>query len=263
MYTVTKSSLPIIPEHHGVNCTYALSSRRKHADHEYNEFIHLSNVHTKDMLTISFKLDRDDPIAYIHWYDSILSGIEDTNFKGFLVTDLLPNNENQDNSNYLQQIEFTKKICTQNETVSQYLNETIYNSISDNNVKSLMQVGLLASENFEILKNYFHPRLNAFYLLDLESKFDFNQENIITFFENLSSLDKIYHYVFREQASSDLKINWIMNALTKNYTLNEQIIHQIQKNWSKINNDPHYLRCMLTNFLYYCKHKKLGCHYST
>lgn len=236
-----------------IQSAYTASPRRKQIPDGSNELYHCTSNQEKDTIEITSKLSSD-PISYVHWFDDIVTGIVGTNFEQYLVGELVPINGQY--SEYITKINLANELCKQNEMANLYLNLIICESL-DEETKSLMQTECLASENFEMIKSSFVPRLNAFYLLDLESKFDFDPNNVLVFLHNLDSLTKLYYHIFRESADSDLKIQWIMNALNKNYLLNKPIIDQIQIDWGKISKDPFYIRTILTNFLFIYKHKRV------
>lgn len=121
----------------------------------------------------------------------------------------------------------------------------------------LLNPSRTAAENLETVKDYFSNKLNAFYLLELESRLQFDPGNVVDFFLQIGGLGKVYFHVFHETPAPSLKVQWVMQALCNDQAANKDIIERIQAQWGAINRDPLLLRRVLFQYLHLCRGGKL------
>lgn len=225
---------------------YLVSPRRKLLTPLAEELTHKKHRHDDDLAVET--LDVDDGGKYLFWLECLLLAVEATRFFGYLMFDFVPVDDGQWDE-YNQKLAGCHQMCREHSVDNQYLNQVLYDAVC---VKTVF-TSELASENLENIKMYYHHRLTPFYLLDLETKFVLNPKVMLQFLHQLDNLNRVYTYTFRESPSNELKINWIMNGINKNYLVNKPIIDEVQAEWFNINKDPLLIRQILIKSLYYYK----------
>lgn len=222
---------------------YLASPRRKLLTPLAEELSH--KKHQDEAIVVDVVLAEDNPAQYLHWLESLLLAVECTRFIGYLMFDFVPDEEGQWEE-YNWKLASCHQLCREQSVDNQYLNQVLFDSVC---IKSVF-TSELASENLENIKQYYHGQITQLYLLNLENKFVLDPKFILQFLHQLDSLIRIYRYIFREPPSNELKINWIMNGINKNYLVNKPILDQLQAEWFNINNDPLLVRKILIRCLY-------------
>lgn len=180
---------------------------------------------------------EDTELAFMNWFNHIRTTLPSTEFKHLLNLNYI--NENDDHYNH--QLVPHKHVCRQSKSLNDQLNQTLFNSIEASLFKTLnLSANQLSYYNFESIKRYFQSKINVFYLMNLEVNLAFVHK--FQFIKDLDYISNIYHLIFNTTPDSELKSNWVLNALNKNPSENHPLILQIHDNWAVINKDPLIVR---------------------
>lgn len=216
------------------------SPRKKHIDHTKEDLIH------KNRSNFEITVEVKDELSYLRFYSNIRANVRNSpEVAKYLVLDYLP-------LDYDAQLEYTQKVrdaedcCLDDHHGNLYLNQQLMQAVAPE-LLHLVSFNYTFNCNFEALKQYFNARINAFFLLSLENKLDFDSSRVLQFLIDLDTISKVYKFIFREDPNHQLKLQWIMNAISKD-KLNAGILLDIQLKWEKINLDPMYIRRLLTSY---------------
>lgn len=189
---------------------------------------HKSNLCRKlQDLTIPVVL-QDTEDSFIKWFNYIRQTLPTTHFKGMVNLNYIDENDKR----YTRKLGPLNQQCQTACELNDSLNQVLAESIDNHLIKKLdLKHTNLCYMNFEIIKHYFQCKIDVFYLIDLELYLTF--DNKVQFLRDLDFLTSVYQLIFNTSPDTELKLNWILNALNKDREKNKKLLMQIQTNWSK------------------------------
>ncbi|EGV66654.1 hypothetical protein PSN45_002728 [Yamadazyma tenuis] len=185
---------------------------------------------------------EDDERSFIRWFNYVKSTLPMSNFVNLVSLHYV----NENDTNYCKKLHKYNSKCKKSLKLNYELNEVLLQSIDPQLIHDLsLSTHLLSYCNFERIKVHFQTKINVFYLMALEGDLLFDPTNKLKFLTDLDYLTNVYSLIFGQAPNSDLKVNWILNALNKDFASNNVLLGEIQNNWEPISKDICILRKIL------------------
>lgn len=198
----------------------------------------------------------DSMISYVFWLQEVVDlALANPLLAQLIVPDLPPLEEND---SYLSKVSLALQACSTYHQENQHL-MTILTASMDAGMQPATLFPTVC-ELLETIKTHFAQIMDPFKLLVYERSLTFDRHNLLAYYTSLDAMEKVHYHVFRKHPPQDLEVLWMMTSLTNDYLHNQDIIQDIQLNWTNLHSDAKAVREIINAHLHRRgRHSRLPC----